>query len=321
MRNVIAVDLGGTQVRVARCDEAGTILAHARTDTAAREGPDAVVEQIVGLIDQLRAGIAADDIVGVGVGTPGPVDGRSGLIYEAPNLRGWINVPLRTILHERTGLPVEVGNDANAAALGEWLFGSGRGTDHFAYVTISTGIGGGIINDRALLLGRKAIGGEVGHMVVKAGGYRCGCGNYGCWETLAAGPALARHAADAIGSGAPTALREIASTRAITPADVAAAARAGDALAVEIMEREGEYIGLGLVNILHLYSPDRIALGGGVMKSGDLLLPAIHRTVQTYAMTPYRDAEIGLATLGDHTGILGAAALVLAPDAARGTRS
>ncbi len=320
MRYVIAVDLGGTQVRVVRCDEAGTIYAHARTDTPALEGPNAVIDQIQRLIGEMREGLSDDEIIGIGVGTPGPVDGRTGVVYEAPNLQGWINIPLRTILHERTGLPVEVGNDANAAALGEWLFGSGKGTDNFVYVTISTGIGGGIINDRALLLGRKSIGGEVGHMVVQAGGYRCGCGNFGCWETLAAGPALARHAAEAVATGAPTSLREIATQRVLTPGDVAAAARAGDMVALQIMEREGEYIGIGLVNILHLFSPDRIALGGGVMKSADLFMPALHRTVQTYAMTPYRDTDIGLATLGDHTGVLGAAALVLAPDAARATR-
>jgi glucokinase len=317
MRYVIAVDLGGTQVRVARCDEAGTILAHTRTDTAAREGPNVIIAQIERLIDEMRDGLSNDEIVGIGVGTPGPVDGRTGVIYEAPNLQGWINIPLRTILTERTGLHVEVGNDANSAALGEWLFGSGRGTDHFAYVTISTGIGGGIINDRHLLLGRKGIGGEVGHMVVQAGGYPCGCGNFGCWETLAAGPALARHAAEAVATGVPTLLSEIAAQRAVTPGDVATAARAGDKLALQIMEREGEYIGIGLVNILHLYSPDRIAIGGGVMKSADLFMPAIHRTVQTYAMTPYRAAEIGLATLGDHTGVLGAAALVLVPEAGK----
>lgn len=313
MRYVIGVDLGGTQVRAIRCDPRGNILAHARTDTAATEGPSAVVHQIERLIAEVRGDIPEDAILGVGVGTPGPVDGRTGVIYEAPNLKGFIDVPLKALLVERTGLPVSVGNDANVAALGEWLFGSGRGTDHFVYVTISTGIGGGVIVDRSLLLGRKGIAGEVGHMVVQAGGPRCGCGNDGCWEALASGTALGQRASEAIAAGKQTILRDAYSQGPVTAVHVALAAAAKDPLALQLMEREGELIGVGLVNILHLFSPEVIALGGGVMKSAELLLPPMRRVVADKAMTVYQDARIDLATLGDRTGVLGAAALILAP--------
>ena len=313
MRYVIGVDLGGTQLRAIRCDPQGNIVAHARTDTAATEGPTAVVHQIERLIAEVRGDESDEAILGVGVGTPGPVDGRTGLIYEAPNLKGFVDVPLKALLVERTGLRVSVGNDANVAALGEWLFGSGRGADHFVYVTVSTGIGGGVIVDRSLLLGRKGIAGEVGHMVVQAGGPRCSCGNEGCWEALASGTALGRRATEAIAAGEPTILRDAASEGPVTAVHVALAAAANDPLAQRLMEREGELIGLGLVNILHLFSPEVIALGGGVMKSASLLFPAMRRVVAERAMTVYQDAHVELATLADRTGVLGAAALILAP--------
>jgi glucokinase len=313
MHSVIGIDLGGTQVRAIRCDPRGTILAHARADTAATEGPRAVVHQIVQLIEQVRGDVPNEMVLGIGVGTPGPVDGRTGVIYEAPNLKGWIDVPLKQMLHDATGLPVVVGNDANVAALGEWHFGSGHGTNDFIYVTISTGIGGGVIADRNLLLGRKGIAGEVGHVVVQVDGPRCGCGNLGCWEALASGTALARRATEAIEAGEPTILRGAYAEGSISAVHVALAAAANDPLASRLMEREGELIGIGLANLLHLFSPEVIALGGGVMKSADRLLPAIHRMIAEYAMSPYQDARIELATLGDRTGVLGAAALILVP--------
>ena len=311
MRYVIGVDLGGTQLRAIRCDPQGTILAYTRTDTSTA-GPAAVIAQIEQLITEVRGEVAADEILGLGVGTPGPVDGRTGVIYEAPNLPGFINVPLKALLTERTGLTVEVGNDANAAAMGEWLFGSGRGTDDFIYVTVSTGIGGGVIVDRQLLLGHKGIAGEVGHMVIQAGGPVCGCGNHGCWEAVASGTALAKRAIEAIAAGEATTLRDTADER-VTAGEVAAAAKAGDSVALRLMEREGELLGVGIVNLLHLYSPECIALGGGVMKSADLIFPAMRRIVERDAMSPYQDASIGLASLGQHVGLLGAAALILAP--------
>lgn len=312
MRNIIGVDLGGTRIRAARCDLDGAVLAHAQTETASRSGANAVLQQIERLIEEVRGAVAEDAILGLGVGTPGPVDGRTGLIYEAPNLQGWVNIPLKALLMERTGYDVEVGNDANAAALGEWIFGRGRGTRHFIYVTVSTGIGGGVIVDGELLLGHKGIAAEVGHMVVQLDGPLCGCGNYGCWEVVASGTALARRAAAALAGGEPSSLREMRGADQVTAADVAAAAAAGDRLARRLMEREGELIGVGLVNLLHLYSPERIALGGGVMKSAELLFPPLRRMIDTRAMTAYRDASVELPQLGDYTGVLGAAALVLA---------
>ncbi|WP_043097025.1 ROK family protein [Kallotenue papyrolyticum] len=312
MHYLIGVDLGGTQLRAVLIDRGGQIQRFARTDTAAAAGPAAVIDQITTLIATLLrdAGVTADAISGIGVGVPGPVDPVAGIVRRAPNLAGWENVPLRAALSERIGLPVVVGNDANVAALGEWRFGSGQGTQHFAYVTISTGIGGGVIAEGRLLLGRYGLAAEVGHMIIDPHGPRCGCGNYGCWEALASGTALARAATQAV-QHEPSLIRELAGSLPISGAHVAHAATHGDALAQRLMQREGELIGIGLVNLLHLYAPERIALGGGVTKSWPLLEATVQQTINTRAMPPYRDTPITLATLGDSVGVLGAAALLL----------
>ncbi len=311
MRYAIGVDLGGTQVRAVRIDRDGQVYAFERADTAAASGPEGVAAQIAGLIAAVQGDVPADDVIGVGIGTPGPLDPFNGVVLEAPNLQGWRRVPLKELLEARTGFAVEVGNDANVAALGEWRFGCGRGCQHFIYVTVSTGIGGGVIVDGKLLLGRKGIAGEVGHMTIETNGPPCGCGNWGCWEALASGTALAHFATEAIELGRPSLISELAGDEPISARHVAEAATRGDETALELMEREGELIGVGLTNLLHLFAPDQIALGGGVTKSMVLLEPYIRRTIDKRAMPPYRDTPIQLAQLGGQVGVLGAAALML----------
>jgi glucokinase len=287
------------------------MLSFQRTDTAAESGPAGVITQIEQLISQVSSGIDRQQILGIGVGTPGPLDPFDGVVLEAPNLAGWINVPLKAELHKRTGLPVHVGNDANAAALGEWRFGSGRGTRDFVYVTISTGIGGGVITNSQLMLGYKGIAGEVGHMTIQTDGPVCGCGNIGCWEAVASGTALARAAVVALERGHPSLINDIANGTPIEGWHIAAAAQQGDSLAQTLMRREAELMGIGLVNLLHMYAPERVALGGGVTKSMAQLEPIMRATIAERAMPPYRDIPIELATLGDKVGVIGAAALVL----------
>jgi glucokinase len=311
MNYVIGIDLGGTQLRAVRIDHTGQILAFERTDTASASGPPAVIAQIEALIAAVIGDLPPEQISGVGVGVPGPVDPFAGVVLETPNLHGWFKVPLKTILSERTGLRIEVGNDANVAALGEWRFGSGRGVRDFIYVTISTGIGGGVVVDGKLLLGRKGIAGEVGHMTIQTDGPLCGCGNIGCWESLASGTALARHAAAALERSRPSLIHDLAAGSPIEGWHIAVAAEKDDEVALALMQREGELIGVGLVNLLHLYAPERIALGGGVLKSAGLLEPHFRRVIMDRAMPPYRDTPIGMAVLGDKVGVLGAAALVI----------
>jgi glucokinase len=311
MPYAIGVDLGGTHIRAVRLDQAGQIHAHRRVATAALDGPAAVIAQIEQLIAQVVGDIDPSAIIGVGVASPGPVDLGAGIARQAPTIAGWFDVPLRAILNERTGLRVELNNDGHVAALGEWRLGSGRGCEHFVYVTISTGIGGGVIIDGRLVLGRHGMAAEVGHMTIHPDGPVCCCGNHGCWEALASGSALAQFAVQELARGQPSVIAEIAGGAPLSGAHVAAAAEQGDALALTLMQREGEWLGIGLANLMHLYAPERIALGGGVVQSMALLEPHIRRVIAERAMPPFRDIPFQVAQLGDNVGVIGAAMLVL----------
>ena len=311
MKYSIGVDLGGTQIRAVRLDRDGQILAHQRVATASTSGPQVVIGQIEQLIAAMVDGLAPEEITGAGVASPGPVDLRTGIALQAPTIAGWFNIPLKALLEERTGLHIELQNDANMAALGEWRFGSGRGCADFAYVTISTGIGGGIIANNALLLGRNGMAGEVGHMTLVPDGPACSCGSQGCWEALASGTALAQFAAEALASGQPSLIREIAAGEPVRGAHIAAAAERGDPLALSLMQREGEWIGIGVANMLLVYSPERVAIGGGVSQNMALLAPHIRRTVNQRVMPPFREVPIAAAQLGDNAGVIGAAASLM----------
>ncbi len=310
---VIAVDLGGTQIRAATCDLQGRFLRRAEHPTKAEEGLEAVLVRIVGLVEEVRAGLPKDRVLGVGVGSPGPVDPLAGVIISPPNLPGWYEVPLRSLLEERLGLPVRLANDANAAALGEWAFGAGRNYRNIAYVTISTGIGGGIITDGRLLLGHRGLAGEVGHMTLWPEGPRCNCGNYGCWEALASGTAIAREGAEAVRSGrAPILSRLVEGVAERVDAKLVGEADAqGDEAAAEIIRRAAEYSGVGVANLLHLYSPEIVLIGGGVSRLGERLFGPIRRVARERVMPPYRDVPILPAALRGDAGLLGAVALFL----------
>ncbi|GAC1561620.1 MAG: ROK family protein [Herpetosiphon sp.] len=309
MRQFIGVDLGGTQVRAARVDDAGVIHCH-RAVATSNQGPAVVIDQIERVVNEVRGDVPWQTIEGVGVGSPGPVDGRSGIVFQAPNLPAWFDVPLKQILRERLPVHVEVGNDANSACLGEWLFGSGKGTTDFVYVTISTGIGGGAIADGKLLLGRGGLAVEVGHMTIAMGQAPCGCGNNGCWEALASGTALARRAAQALSQTPTSLLNRLATPSNITAEAVGQGAAMGDPLALSLMNDEGVLLGVGIVNLLHLYSPSRVTLGGGLINSASFFWHSMIETIDRLAMNPYKKVPIALATLGPNVGVLGAAALV-----------
>jgi glucokinase len=304
---VVAVDLGGTQIRAGLVD--GERLLHRRAaPTASERGIDAVIDSIVGLIRDVSAAAGLGSPP-VGVASPGPLDPRSGFIFEAPNLVGWYNVPLGDRLRAALQAPVFIGNDANCAVLGEHQFGAGRGVAHLVYVTISTGVGGGVISDNRLIEGTLGAATEVGHMTLDLNGPRCNCGNIGCWEVLAAGPAIAGQARAAIERGEATLMAELAPDGQVTTPIVAAAAERGDAIAREILERAGRVAGFGLVNLAHLFDPDLILLGGGVTHAGDLVLGPARAIFDAYAMPNYRrTCRIGLAALGDDVGLYGAAA-------------
>ncbi|HEY7358131.1 MAG TPA: ROK family protein [Ktedonobacterales bacterium] len=339
---MIGVDLGGTQVRAALVQD-GKLRSRVGYLTQDEDGFEAVLMRIKEAIRQAaqQAAVPLAKVVGIGIGAPGPLDSRSGILFAPPNLRGWHNVPLRQLLYDEFGLPVYLGNDANLAGLGEHIYGAGRGVPDMIYVTVSTGIGGGVIIGGHVLEGVSGTAGEVGHMTIDIRGPRCNCGNIGCLEVMASGTAIARRASEAIAEGRghamlavahelalrKSAVDDLAGRSSLSPdskiaplsaevevdaAVVVEAARRGDAEAAEIMRRAAENVGVGMVNLIHLFNPALIVIGGGVSKAGPLLFEPVERVVRERAMeVPRQAVRIVRAELGENVGLLGAAANVL----------
>jgi glucokinase len=304
---IAAVDLGGTNIRAALYSESGEALAQCVLPTLAHEGLEPTLGRIFKAIEEVLKG--GGGLVAIGVGAPGPLDPWKGVIFSAPNLPGWENVPLAEILAERFGVPAFVGNDANVAALAEHRLGAGRGFSDIIYITVSTGIGGGIIADGKLLLGAKGFAGEVGHIVVKPDGPQCGCGGKGCVEALASGTAIAREALRRIKAGESSSIPKFVAgpLESLTAKEVAMAAMEGDALAQDIFKEAGYYLGLSFVSLIHIFNPSRIIIGGGVAKVGRLLLEPAEETVKRLTMREFlEEFKIVPAALGDEAGLLGA---------------
>ena len=315
---IIGVDLGGTQIRAALADGEGRILHRASCLTLAEEGPEPVIGRIKAAIREAVHSTGWAQVVGIGIGAPGPINPWTGVIHQAPNLPGWRDVPLRDIIQKEFQVPTHLGNDANIAALAEYRFGAGQGVDDLIYMTISTGIGGGVIAGGQLLLGADGLASEVGHMTLEPHGPLCNCGNIGCLEALASGPAIARDARQRIEEGAQTIIadRVGGDLRKVTAKAVGQAAQGGDELAIELIQRAGFYIGVGIVNLIHLFNPRLFVIGGGVSKAGDLLFDPIRATVRERAMPAMRqNVRVVSAALGDDVGLLGAVALALTMEA------
>lgn len=313
MTNIIGVDVGGTRLRAARFDSDMTMLERVETFSGAQEGTDAVVDRLIALIQQVLPEDPGE-LQGIGMGVPGPIDPQAGLIIETPNLP-WSNLPLVKLVRDAVGGTVRLGNDADVAALGEFYAGAAKGKNiqHMIYLTISTGIGGGIINAGKLLTGRGQ-GGEVGHIVVEPDGPPCTCGRRGHLEALASGTAIARLAREKLAQGAHSSLVGMADGNldTIGTGMVARAAAEGDSFAIELIQSAGRYTGIGIASLMHLFNPEMFVIGGGVANVGNLLFDAIHEAVDEYVMHP-RFAEgvpIVPAVLGGDAGLIGAALLV-----------
>jgi glucokinase len=295
----IGIDIGGTQLRVALVDGAGSIRKRTAVRTEAGAGPAAVIAQIAGLVAEVVGEIDRSALLGAGVSCPGPLDTITGTALGIPTLAGWSDIPVAAMIEAALQLPVRLENDGIAAANGEWRFGAGRGLDNLVYVTVSTGIGGGIVADGHLIHGRRGMAGHIGHMIVARDGAVCSCGNRGCWEAYASGTAFAAAAAKAAGAKGP-----FPEAKAVFDA-----AREGDTVALSIVAEEAEWLGVGLISLVHLYSPQKIIIGGGLANGFDLLAPGIAKRLAQGAMPAFRDVEVAPATLGDNPGLIGAAAL------------
>ncbi len=306
---VIAVDLGGTNIRAALCDREGQILNRHRQHTLPELGPDAVIGRIVDSIRHVMP--ESGDVKAAAVASPGPLDPYTGVVLCPPNLTGWVDVPLRAELRHRLGLPVEIGNDANLAALGEQRYGAGRGLRDLVYVTLSTGIGSGVILNNQMVLGLRGLAAEAGHTVMDVHADWTHAGVPGSLEGMASGTAIGRQARRKLQEGRASLMLELAGgdIEAVTAKEVGEAAQQQDALALEIIGEAARIIGLGFVNLFHLYDPAMIVVGGSVTLMGDLLFEPVRRTVAQYVMPPYRGRPIVRAALGDDSGLMGAAAL------------
>jgi glucokinase len=295
MPYAIALDLGGTQTRAALVDENGTVTNRVSLPTPAQDGGDAVVAQLAKAGKQ--AAEDATDIIGVGLSSPGPLDTGKGTTIDLPTIKGMINYPIRSALEEKLQRKVFLENDGIAAAIGEWKHGAGKGLQSIVYVTVSTGIGGGVIVDGHILRGRMGMAGHVGHQAIYPDGLRCSCGNAGCWEAYAAGPAFAARASMAIG-------------KTVQPTDVFVLAREGHAIAQQQVDEEARLLGIGITSLLYLFSPEKVIIGGGLSNALDQLHPGINAYIQNNAMSAFRAVPIVKAELGGNSGLVGAASLV-----------
>ncbi|MEO8458087.1 MAG: ROK family protein [Chloroflexota bacterium] len=304
-----ALDLGGTNVRAIIAALDGKVLADCIQPSRAQDGLDATLDSMVDSLNAAakEAKIEVGTLAGLGICSAGWVDSEKGIVPAAPQLRGWHNVPLTDIMRERTGVRAWLENDANAAALGEHVFGAGKGARHMVYITVSTGIGGGIIADDKLYGGAKGSAGEIGHTIIDPAGPQCGCGNYGCLESLASGTAIAKRGVQAATSGESPKLAAIKEKgERITAENMAQAALAGDAACIEIFSEAGRFLGIALANLVNLLSPELILIGGGVAHESKLFLPQAEGTMRTLGLSePLKHVKLGLAELGDLAGPLG----------------
>lgn len=314
MNVYLGIDLGGTKIAAAAVDvRTGERLLQLMVPTEAHEGPAAVIERMAALAGEVCAQINTplDQIPAIGIGVPGLIDLAQGVTILLPNLpSGWRNVPLAANMTGLTGRPAAIINDARAFTLAEATFGAGRDARSVIGMTLGTGIGGGIALDGRLYLGIDGTAGEVGHMTIDPYGPRCGCGNRGCLETFASGPSITAMALRVVAQGMTTQIGTLVDydLNKITPGVIARAAEQSDTIAREILQRAGSYLGIGIANLITIFSPERVVIGGGMSRLGDWLLgPARAEVTARCHLTPLDRVQITLAQLGGEAGVIGAA--------------
>jgi len=312
---VLAVDLGGTKTIVAIVLPNGKIISRKYYLTMADEGTPAVLNKLSSAINRsiAQARLKNVELIGIGIAAAGILNTTKGIVTTSPNIPGWHNVQLRDVISARSGLATYLINDASAAALGEHRFGAGRGFDNILYLTVSTGIGGGIIINGELYSGANGCAGELGHMTIEANGPRCHCGNYGCLEALVSGWAIAGEAAARINQGESSSITELfhGKLENITAEMVATAAKVDDRLACDIVAKAANYLGIGLANLVNIFNPELIVIGGGLSKMGNMLLNPAEKMIKERAFRlPSQSVRVVRANLGSNAGIIGAAAYV-----------
>ena len=304
MSLTVAVDIGGTHIRVAVYEAESTKpIAHHRTRSQANK--PGVYDRLVKAIESVWQ---KDKVTAIGMASPGPLDPYTGTILDTPNIPEWNNFPLGPNLSKHFGVPVYLDNDANMAGLAEWRYGAGQGHHDVIYLTISTGIGGGVISSDRLLQGFHGMGAELGHMLIDPNGPICGCGHFGHAESFSSGTAIARHVNEQLNAGCKSTLQ---AGPDLSAAQIADAAHAGDALAVAAFERAGHYLGIAVANYLTIFDPSILIFGGGVSQAENLLFKPFEESLRKHIFHPHYldNLVITRAGLGDNAGLLGALAL------------
>jgi glucokinase len=302
--NAIGVDVGGTKIAAAVVSPEGKILNEVRYPTQAVP-PNRLIETIARAITEVKDGF---EVGGVCLAVPGLILAAENKVIFAPNLHEIENIRLDEEIGSSTGTSVTVENDANAAAWGEFRYGAGKDVEHQVFITLGTGVGGGIITHGVLLRGAQGAGGELGHVTIDATGPRCGCGNHGCLEALASGTAIRRRAREVANDRPGSALGRLAVEREVL-------AQEGDEASISVLEETGRWLGIGLAGFVNTFNPEVIPVGGGASRAGELILEPARREVHLRARSPSRDlVEIKEATLGPESGVLGAAALARGED-------
>lgn len=293
MRLIVGVDLGGTTIVVGTLTEDGGAMHGLVNDlTPVHLGPDGVVERMIAMIresvERTRAELGAGiEVAGVGIGAPGPLDTQRGIVIVAPNL-GWHDMPLRDRIGTATGFDATLDNDANCATLGEWWRGAAQGARVVAGITIGTGIGGGIVLDGRIFHGASDVAAEMGHMTIDLTGRRCKCGNYGCLEAYASGPAIAARTVEELEAGTPSSIASLVGgdLTQVTAQTVYQAAHDGDALALEIVRDTARFLGAGIANVVNMLNPEVVVVTGGVTKAGERLFGPLRTEVARRAFRP-----------------------------------
>lgn len=313
---VVGVDIGGTNLVVGAVPFAGGKPHALRTlPTEGEKGAEFVVERVsqmvraaIGELERDR-GVEPSHVVGVGVGSPGPLDRKTGVVFESPNL-GWKNLPLRDLIVAATGLPATLENDANCAVYGEWWMGAGRGFRSLVGMTIGTGIGGGIVIDGEVYHGASDAAGEIGHTTIDFTGRKCVCGNYGCLEAYASGPNIAARAVEGIEAGVESALPGMVDgdLSRITAATVYEGAAGGDTYSNEVIRETAQILGAGIANLINVLNPEAVIVAGGVTRAGEHLMEPLRATVRRRAFrSAWEACTVLMAELPESAGVIGAA--------------
>lgn len=307
---VIGIDLGGTKISGALADLDGKVLSQHTMSTNASEGEQAVLGRMINVIEKVMelAGKGAEDVKAIGIGSPGPLDARKGVILTTPNLP-FRNFQLVKPIADKFNIPTYLDNDANVAAIGEYMLGAGKGTTNMVYMTVSTGIGGGAMLDGKIYRGSTSNALEIGHTTVLPDGPRCNCGNYGCIEAIASGTAIARQAREAIEKGLETSLKNYEN---ITSYEVFKEYQNGDKVAKDILDSSFNYLGIAVANTITSFDPEMVVIGGGVSQMGAVLFDKVQEVVNKRCFKAMSEfCKIVPAALGTDAGVMGAVALAL----------